>query len=200
MLIIKHTLEDDRFIFRAEYDDEVNILYNHYEDKKTKEVFRSENIGELNGKVKFNKNTIDEYVEQAKGAAFPIIVPGIGFVCTYDDLEARKHLIGEKKFNELVQQYPRLIRKINQLGNFVQVIYKVQTSINLDTGEKTTKVLFDNSKDNWWSAADTPEVAVDKVFTLEEQEKYDQCLKSIIYLNPIERYIWKRINGDNILQ
>ena len=61
-------------------------------------IFISENIGEFEGKIKFDNFTIDDYVTQAIGAAFPILVEGLGFVFCYDDLEARKNIIGEEKF------------------------------------------------------------------------------------------------------
>ena len=194
MITTKYKLENNRFLFKADYDDELNILYNHNEDKQTKEIFVSENLGELNGRVKFDPDTIDEYVEQAIGAAFPIIVDPIGFVFTYDDLEARKRLIGDKKFNEIVTKYPRLIKKINQLGKKTQIIYKVETRVNFNTGEQTSKVIFDNTEDNWWSSADTPSYKTDEVFTQEEQEAFNQSLKDIVYLNPIERHIWNVIH------
>ena len=37
MITTKYKLETDRFLFKADYDDELNILYNHHEDKQTKE-------------------------------------------------------------------------------------------------------------------------------------------------------------------
>lgn len=194
MITTKYQLETDRFLFRADYDDELNILYNYHQDKKTKETFISDNLGEFNGRIKFDPSTIDDYVEKAIGAAFPIIVEPIGFVFTYDDLEARKALIGEDKFNEIVAKYPRLIKKINQLGKKTQVIYKVETRVNFDTGEQTSKVIFDNTEDNWWSSFDTPSYNTDEVFTPEEQEAFNQSLKDIIYINPIERYIWNVIH------
>lgn len=194
MVTTKYQIEDDRFLFKADYDAGRNILYNHNEDKQTKEIFVSENIGELNGRVKFDPTTIDAYVEKAIGAAFPIMVEPIGFVFTYDDLEARKKLIGEEKFNEIVAKYPRLIKRINQLGKKTQVIYKVETRHNFDTGEQTTRVIFDNTEDNWWSSADTPSYDTDEIFTKEEQESYNQSLKHMVYVNPIERYIWNVIN------
>ena len=190
----KYKIENDRFLFRADYDADLNILYNHHEDKQTKEIFVSDNLGEFNGRVKFDPSTIDDYVEKAIGAAFPIIVEPIGFVFTYDDLEARKALIGEDKFNEIVAKYPRLIKKINQLGKKTQIIYKVETRHNFDTGEQTTKVIFDNTEDNWWSSADTPFYDTDQIFTQEEQYAFNQSLKDIVYLNPIERNIWQTIN------
>jgi len=194
MTTTKYKIENDRFVFRAEYDADLNILYNHHEDKQTKEIFVSDNLGEFNGRVKFDPSTIDSYVEQAIGAAFPIMVDPIGFVFTYDDLEARKALIGEDKFNEIVAKYPRLIKKINQLGKKTQIIYKVETRHNFDTGEQTTKVIFDNTEDNWWSSADTPFYDTDQIFTQEEQYAFNQSLKDIVYLNPIERNIWQTIN------
>ena len=39
MLTTKYKIEDDRFLFKAIYDDELNIIYNHHEDKQTGEVF-----------------------------------------------------------------------------------------------------------------------------------------------------------------
>jgi len=145
MITTKYKIETKQFLFKADYDDELNILYNHHEDKQTKEIFVSDNLGEFNGRVKFDPSTIDDYVEKAIGAAFPIMVEPIGFVFTYDDLEARKNLIGEDKFNELIAKYPRLIKKINQLGKKTQVIYKVETRVNFDTGEQTSRVIFDNT-------------------------------------------------------
>jgi hypothetical protein len=194
MITTKYQIEDDRFLFKADYDAGRNILYNHNEDKQTKEVFVSENIGELNGRVKFDPSTIDDYVEKAIGAGLPIMVEPIGFVFTYDDLEARKNLIGEDKFNQIVAKYPRLIKKIHQLGKKMQVIYKVETRVNFDTGEQTSRVIFDNTEENWWSSAETPSYNVDEVFTQEEQEAFNQSLKDIVYINPIERYIWQTIN------
>ena len=193
MITTKYKLETDRFLFKANYDDELNIIFNHYEDKQTKEKFVSENLGELNGRVKFDKNTIDNYVQQAIGAAFPILIDPIGFVFTYDDLEARKQYIGEDKFNEIVAKYPRLIKRINKLGLQTQVIYKVQTLHNFDTGEQISKVIFDNTEENWWSSQDTPSYLTSEVFTEEEKEKFDQTLSGLVYLNPIERYIWNVI-------
>lgn len=194
MVLTKYKIEDDRFLFKADYDAGRNILYNHSEDKKTKEIFVSENIGELNGRVKFDPSTIDDYVEKAIGAAFPIMVEPIGFVFTYDDLEARKKLIGEEKFNEVVTKHPRLIKKINQLGKKTQVIYKVETRHDFNTGEQTTRVIFDNTAENWWSSEDTPSYDTDEIFTKEEQESYNQSLKHMVYVNPIERHIWNVIN------
>lgn len=193
MITTKYKLETDRFLFKADYDDELNIIFNHYEDKQTKKKFVSENLGELNGRVKFDKNSIDTYIEQAIGAAFPILVDPIGFVFTYDDLEARKQYIGEDKFNEIVAKYPRLIKRINKLGLQTQVIYKVQTLHNFDTGEQISKVIFDNTEENWWSSQDTPSYQTSEVFTEEEKEKFDQTLSGLVYLNPIERYIWNVI-------
>jgi hypothetical protein len=193
MITTKYQLETDRFLFRADYDNELNILYNYHQDKKTKETFVSDNLGEFNGRVKFDKNTIDNYVEQAIGAAFPILVEPIGFVFTYDDLEARKQYIGEEKFNEIVSKYPRLIKRINKLGLHTQIIYRVETLYNFDTGEQTSKVIFDNTEENWWSSQDTPSYLTSEIFTPEEQEKFDQTLAGLVYLNPIERYIWNVI-------
>ena len=194
MVTTKYKIEDDRFLFKADYDAGRNILYNHNEDKQTKEIFVSENIGELNGRVKFDPSTIDDYVEKAIGAAFPILVDGLGFVFTYDDLEARKNIIGEDKFNEIVTRYPKLIKKIHQLGKKTQVIYKVETRVDFNTGEQTSRVIFDNTEDNWWSSEDTPSYNTDEVFTPEEQEAFNQSLKDIGYVNPIERYIWNVIH------
>jgi hypothetical protein len=150
-------------------------------------------MGELNGRVKFDPSTIDDYVEKAIGAGLPIMVEPIGFVFTYDDLEARKKLIGEEKFNEIVAKYPRLIKRINQLGKKTQVIYKVETRHDFNTGEQTTRVIFDNTADNWWSSEDTPSYDTDEIFTQEEQESYNQSLKHMVYVNPIERHIWNVI-------
>ena len=125
MITTKYKIEDDKFLFKADYDDELNIIYNHYEDKETKEKFVTNNVGEFKGRVKFDKNTIDAYVSKAIGAAFPILVDPIGFVFTYDDLEARKQYIGEEKFNQIVAQYPRLIQRIKQLGLHSKIIYRV---------------------------------------------------------------------------
>jgi hypothetical protein len=194
MITTKYQLETDKFLFKADYDDELNIIYNHYEDKETKEKFVTNNTGEFNGRVKFDKNTIDTYISQAIGAAFPILVEPIGFVFTYDDLEARKQYIGEEKFNAIVAQYPKLIKRINQLGLHTQIIYRVETLHNFDTGEQTSKVIFDNTEENWWSSQDTPSYLTSEVFTPEEQEKFDQTLSNLVYLNPIERYIWNVIN------
>lgn len=194
MITTKYKLETDKFLFKSDYNDELNIINNHYEDKETKEKFVTENLGELNGRVKFDKNTIDTYISKAIGVSLPILVEPIGFVFTYDDLEARKKHIGEEKFNAIVAQYPRLIKRINQLGLHTQVIYKVETLHNFDTGEQTSKVIFDNTEENWWSSQDTPSYLTSEVFTPEEQEKFDQTLSSLVYLNPIERYIWNVIN------
>lgn len=194
MVTSKYQIEDDRFLFRADYDAELNILYNHHEDKQTKEVFISENIGEFNGRVKFDPSTIDDYVQKAIGAAFPILVDGLGFVFTYDDLEARKNIIGEDKFNEIVAKYPRLIKKIHQLGKKTQVIYKVETRVDFNTGEQTSRVIFDNTAENWWSSEDTPSYNTDEIFTKEEQERFNQSLKDIVYVNPVERHIWNVIH------
>ena len=193
-MITKYQIEDDRFLFKADYDAGRNILYNHNEDKQTKEIFVSENIGELNGRIKFDPSTIDEYVEKAIGAAFPIMVEPIGFVFTYDDLEARKDLIGDAKFNEIVAKYPRLIKKIHQLGKKTQVIYKVETRHDFNTGEQTTRVIFDNTAENWWSSDDTPAYDTNEIFTPEEQERFNQSLKDMVYVNPIERHIWNVIH------
>lgn len=193
MITTKYKIEDDRFLFKADYDDELNIIYNIYEDKTTKEKFVTNNVGEFNGRVKFDKNTIDTYIEQAIGAAFPILVDGLGFVFTYDDLVARKQFITEEKFNEIVTKYPRLIKRINKLGLHTQIIYKVETLYNFDTGEQTSKVIFDNTEENWWSSQDTPSYLTSEVFTPEEKEKFDQTLSGLVYLNPIERYIWNVI-------
>ena len=193
-MITKYQIEDDRFLFKADYDAGRNILYNHNEDKQTKEIFVSENIGELNGRIKFDPSTIDEYVEKAIGAAFPIMVEPIGFVFTYDDLEARKKLIGENKFNEIVAKYPRLIKKIHQLSKKTQVIYKVETRHDFNTGEQTTRVIFDNTAENWWSSDDTPAYDTNEIFTPEEQERFNQSLKDMVYVNPIERHIWNVIH------
>lgn len=193
MITTKYKIEDDRFLFKADYDDELNIIYNIYEDKTTKEKFVTNNVGEFNGRVKFDKNTIDTYIEQAIGAAFPILVDGLGFVFTYDDLVARKQFITEEKFNEIVAKYPRLIKRINKLGLHTQIIYRVETLHNFDTGEQTSKVIFDNTEENWWSSQDTPSYLTSEVFTPEEKEKFDQTLSGLVYLNPIERYIWNVI-------
>lgn len=193
MITTKYKIEDDRFLFKADYDDELNIIYNIYEDKTTKEKFVTNNVGEFNGRVKFDKNTIDTYIEQAIGAAFPILVDGLGFVFTYDDLVARKQFITEEKFNEIVTKYPRLIKRINKLGLHTQIIYKVETLYNFDTGEQTSKVIFDNTEENWWSSQDTPSYLTSEIFTSEEKEKFDQTLSGLVYLNPIERYIWNVI-------
>ena len=75
-----------------------------------------------------------------------------------------------------------------------QIIYKVETRHNFDTGEQTSKVIFDNTEDNWWSSADTPSYDTNQIFTQEEQEAFNQSLKDIVYLNPIERHIWQTIN------
>lgn len=194
MIETKYKIEDDRFLFKADYDAGRNILYNHNEDKQTKEVFISENIGELNGRVKFDPSTIDDYVKKAIGAAFPITVEPIGFVFTYDDLEARKALIGDVKFNDIVAKYPRLIKKLHQLGKKTQVIYKVETRHDFNTGEQTTRVIFDNTAENWWSSDDTPAYDTNEIFTPEEQESFNQSLKDMVYVNPIERHIWQTIN------
>jgi hypothetical protein len=194
MLITKYQLETDRFLFKADYDTDLNIIFNHHEDKQTKEVFVTENLGTFNGRIKFDNDTIDVYISQAIGAAFPILVDPIGFVFTYDDLEARKLLIGETRFNELVSEYPRLVHRINHLSEYTQVIYKVQTEVNFTTGKQVTKVIFDNTEDNWWSSLDTPKYPTDTIFTAQEREDFERSLKSMVYLNPIERYIWNVIH------
>lgn len=194
MITTKYKLENDRFVFRADYDDELNILYNYHEDKQTKETFISDNYGEFNGKVKFDKDTIDDYVKKAEGAAFPIMVDPIGFVFSYDDLEARKKLIGEDKFNEIVAKYPRLPKKLKNINLYTKVIYKVVTTYNIDTGEQNSRVVFDNTKDNWWSADDTPEYLSEHIFTPEEIENNKQLLTGVVYVNPIERHIWNIIH------
>ena len=91
MITTKYKIENDRFLFKADYDDELNILYNYHEDKQTKEVFVVDNYGEFGGKVKFNKDTIDDYVAKAEGAAFPILVDSLGFVFSYDEI-GRAHV------------------------------------------------------------------------------------------------------------
>lgn len=194
MITTKYKIEDNRFIFKADYDDELNIIYNHHEDKLNKEVFVAENLGEFDGKIKFDKDTIDDYIAKAIGCAFPILVEGLGFVFSYDDLEARKNIIGENKFNEIVAQYPRLVKKIFKVDDYTRVIYKVQTTYHFDTGQQESKIIFDNTKENWWSSEDTPAYLSTNVFTPEELANRKQALVSLIYINPIERYIWNIIN------
>ena len=173
---------------------QVNVIYNHNEDKTTKEVFVSDNFGAFKGKIKFDQLTIDDYIQQAIGAAFPILVDKLGFVFTYDDLEARKDIIGKDKYNEILAKYPRLVKRINQLGKYTQVIYRVDTTHNFETGEQVTKVVFDNSEDNWWSSDSTPSYLTKDIFTPNEIEMYNNSLKGLVYLNPIERYLWNVIN------
>jgi hypothetical protein len=194
MLTTKYKIEDDRFLFKAIYDDESNIIYNHHEDKQTGEVFVADNLGELDGKVKFDPSTIDDYVQKAIGAAFPIMVDDVGFVFTYDDLEARKDLIGQEKFNEIVAKYPRLVKKLRNIDKYTKVIYRVETSYNFVTKEQTSRIIFDNTKENWWSSEDTPEELSTDVFTPDELMYRRQTLMGIVYMNPIERYIWNVIN------
>lgn len=194
MVTTKYQIENDRFLFKADYDDELNIIYNWYEDKQTKERFISENIGELDGKVKFNPATINEYVEKAIGAAFPILVEDLGFVFSYDDLEARKKLIGEKKFKEIIMKYPKLAKNIQNIDKYTKAVYRVETSYNFETKEQTSRIIFDNSKDNWWSGEDTPAYLSEEVFPPDELAYRRQTLTGIAYLNPIERYIWSVIN------
>lgn len=194
MIVTKYKIEDDRFLFKADYDDELNIIYNHHEDKITKEKFISENLGEFNGKVKFDKSSIDDYVSKAIGAAFPIMVDKIGFVFNYDDLEARKKFIGEEKFKEITEKYPRLVKRIKNIGKYTNVIYKVVTHYNFDTKEQISKVIFDNTEENWWSSEDTPAYLSEEVFSPEELEYRRQTLTGITHMNPIERYIWNVIN------
>tara|TARA_R110000868_G_scaffold45365_2_gene150513 strand:- start:521 stop:1123 length:603 start_codon:yes stop_codon:yes gene_type:complete len=194
MILTKYKIEDERFLFKADYDDELNVIYNHNEDKTTKEVFVSDNFGAFKGKIKFDQLTIDDYIQQAIGAAFPILVDKLGFVFTYDDLEARKDIIGKDKYNEILAKYPRLVKRINQLGKYTQVIYRVDTTHNFETGEQVTKVVFDNSEDNWWSSDSTPSYLTKDIFTPNEIEMYNNSLKGLVYLNPIERYLWNVIN------
>jgi hypothetical protein len=194
MITTKYQIEDDRFLFKADYDDELNIIRNIYEDKQTKEKFISDNFGEFDGKVKFDPSTIDDYIEKAIGVALPIMVDGLGFVFSYNDLEARKNIIGEEKFNEVTTQYPRLSKRIKDIGTYTKPIYRVETRYNFDTKEQVSRIMFDNTKDNWWSAADTPEHLSEEVFTPEELEYRRHVLTSIAYLNPIERHIWNVIN------
>ena len=40
MITTKYKLEDDRFLFKADYDDELNILYNYHEDKQDRKSTR----------------------------------------------------------------------------------------------------------------------------------------------------------------
>ena len=194
MLTTKYKIEDDRFLFKAIYDDELNIIYNHHEDKQTGEVFVADNLGELDGKVKFDPSTIDDYVQKAIGAAFPIMVDDVGFVFTYDDLEARKDLIGQEKFNEIVAKYPRLVKKIRNIDKYTKVIFRVETTYNFVTKEQTSRIIFDNVKENWWSGEDTPEELSTEVFSTDELMYRRQTLMGIVYMNPIERYIWNVIN------
>lgn len=194
MITTKYQIEDNRFLFKADYDDELNVIYNHHEDKQTKEVFIADNFGNFEGKIKFDKDSIDEYVEKAIGAAFPILVDGLGFVFTYDDLEARKNIIGEEKFNEIINKYPRLIKKLFKVEDYTRVIYKVQTTYHFDTGQQESKIIFDNTKENWWSAEDTPSYLSEEVFTPEELAYRKQALTGLVFINPIERHIWSVIN------
>lgn len=194
MITTKYQIEDDRFLFKADYDDELNIIKNIYEDKQTKEKFISDNLGEFDGKVKFDPSTIDDYIQKAIGAALPIMVDNLGFVFSYDDLEARKNIIGEEKFNEITAQYPKLSKRLKNIGKYTKVIYKVQTRYNFDTKEQVSTIIFDNTKDNWWSAEDTPDYLSEEVFTPEELAYRRQTLTGIAYLNPIERHIWNVIN------
>ena len=194
MLTTKYEISDDRFLFKAIYDDELNIIYNHHEDKQTGEVFVADNVGEFDGRIKFDPSTIDEYVQKAIGAAFPIIVDDIGFVFTYDDLEARKDLIGEERFNEIVTKYPRLVKKLRNIDKYTKVIYRVETAYNFVTKEQTSRIIFDNTKENWWSSDDTPIELSSEVFSPEELMYRRQTLMGLIHMNPIERYIWNVIN------
>ncbi len=194
MITTKYQIEDDRFLFKADYDDERNVICNIHEDKTTKEKFLSENFGELNGKVKFDPTTIDDYIQKAIGAALPIIVDGLGFVFSYDDLEARKKIIGEEKFNEVTAKYPRLSKIIRNISKYTRAVYRVQTTYNFNTQEQVSKIIFDNTVENWWSSEDTPEYLSTEVFSPEELEHYKQHFAGIVYLNPIERHIWNVIN------
>jgi hypothetical protein len=194
MITTKYQIEDDRFLFKADYDDELNIIRNIHEDKQTKEKFISDNLGEFDGKVKFDPSTIDSYIQKATGVALPIMVDGLGFVFSYDDLEARKKVIGEEKFNEVTEKYPRLSKRIQNIDKYTKAIYRVETTYNFDTKEQVSRIIFDNTKENWWSSEDTPEYLSKEVFTPEELAYRRQALTSIAYLNPIERYIWNVIN------
>ena len=194
MITTKYQIEDDRFLFKADYDDELNVIRNIHEDKQTKEKFISDNLGEFDGKVKFDPSTIDDYIQKAIGVALPIMVDKIGFVFSYDDLEARKDIIGEEKFNEITIQYPKLSKRLQNIGKYTKAIYKVQTRYNFDTKEQVSTIIFDNTKDNWWSAEDTPEYLSEEVFAPEELAYRRQTLTGIVYLNPIERHIWNVIN------
>lgn len=194
MITTKYQIEDDRFLFKADYDDELNIIQNIHEDKQTKEKFISDNLGEFDGKVKFDPLTIDDYIKKAIGVALPIMVDGLGFVFSYDDLEARKKVIGEEKFNEITTQYPKLSKRIQNIGKYTKAIYRVETTYNFDTKEQVSRIIFDNTKENWWSSEDTPEYLSEEVFTPEELAYRRQALTSIAYLNPIERHIWNVIN------
>ena len=116
MLTTKYKIEDDRFLFKAIYDDELNIIYNHHEDKQTGEVFVADNLGELDGKVKFDPSTIDDYVQKAIGAAFPIMVDDVGFVFTYDDLESH--------VSKVINKYANTEYILDRFSNSYEVKFK----------------------------------------------------------------------------
>ena len=193
MLTEKYKIEGEKHLFVAVYDDEQNILYNVNVSKVSDDALTVVNHGEINGKIKFNKDTIDSYVKLCPGGAFPIIVDKIGFVYSKSDLDARKELLSDTEYQEVISQYKNLITHNTGLGEHSRIFHVAKTYVNFDTGSQETIVELDNSLENWWSFNNTPQIETSSVFCSLEVDRFNDSLKDIIYLNPIERDIWNEI-------
>ena len=186
----------------VDYDLEKNTIIVTSKNDDTQEVFENEQLGELDGKVKFDANTVSMYINQGWGRFLPAFSDKIGFIYSVEDLDIRKSLLTDDEYYAIRGKYPMLqshkggILEVDGTYQIRIVEYSVSAELDIVTGKpiegSVGKVVVDNSADSWYSKSsvqpsDLNEVAPELAATIINLDP-----ASLHYFDPIEADIWRK--------
>lgn len=201
MLINYASLTFNQYTLRVDYSIDTNSLIITSTNAETGESFANEQLGELNGLVKFDQRTVSQYIVQSWGKALPAFSEVIGFIYSVDDLNLRKHLLPQGEYEAIRAKYPELpIYKGSMNSESVYqvriVSYVIGEELDIRTGKPIAGskpvVVIDNEEANWYTKENVPfqdvrEVAPEFAETLANIDP-----KTMHYFDPIEADIWRK--------
>lgn len=198
----------DNYFMRVEYDENINSLRITSKNLDTNEEMIFLQAGDKEGLIKFNKETVDDYVSQAWGGALPAYEPDIGFIFSVDDVKLRKSLVSKSRYEEILKKYPKLPIKANGIQNdlHVNVVYAYKSvELDVETGKPVEgsmpETYIDNTLLDWYSRKNAPTADIKKLLP-EEFIDIVSSMKTVdcVDTDPIEADIWRKYGSGTTYQ
>ena len=137
------------------------------------------NVGSYQNQTKFNKDTIDLYLQQAFGNYLPYFDDELGFIEDYDQLQSLKDQLDPAKF-AMISQYPRIQQKeINTDPNTAKIVYSARCIVDADGNLEVQEIYVDHTDKSFMNSDAVPTVDIrsvlpthvaDSIIALREQD------------------------------